>query len=552
MHDVTKLLAYPAREGESMPEEKTFDVRALAKRPVGDPVPVYGDETITCAHFYNSLWEACLADESVMLIDKDKYDAIIAPLYDYLTAMLFVRWSLSADVDMEEELEKKVFDILDNADMSNIDFNIWQGEFSSDHNDDAFVFNKEDRLGAWLGECLSSTAMSLSGFGYKSSDIFEDDLVWMSGQSPYHPSRPCFKERGWQLARDMIESQFSIVKYSLTDHVLDITLIDINACVNRNDMGDDELWWDKITANDVRKHSGENDCAIAIVPKGNTSGYCGNNLVMFLYKLGILDGKYKTIMAIESSADDFSKDKLSALVGSLDMDVLVDGVFGKNSSFTCVYGDELFYKDGDTLGTTPWDHINGWCYLGKVPEQVIEKIDETLSQISVEKLVNIVCRPTKTEREAAKSESNKSNAADWSYSVQNKLALTYGSKVSHALTFGRVDISMPEDIIDIQDGSVYMSYRKMLEAAGKTSIAPLPKYDMISAAVQLLEREEELSPDPEIWMETYIPDNAPIDDALCQKFEERLAHVVEIAEAAGIPSAFDALDAGVPIEDILA
>lgn len=533
-----------------MLERDIFDIAELASAPVSAPVPVFGDESITCALLYNVLWEECLVDEDVMEVDIYKADDMLSPLYDYLTAMFLARWSRSADVDMEDGLEEKVRDVLENHEMSNVaPFNMEKRMFSSDHNKDAFVFGDTDLLSVWLGECLEHSAVSLSGIGSQRWDDVEEGLMWTSGNSPKHPTRPCFMETGWEVARDSIKSEFSIMRYSLSDHVLDMALIDLDEHVRQGCRYSD-AHWEPVDVEEARKMSGRSDVGIAVVPKGESAGHYGYSLANVLVLLDVLDDRFSSILAIESGTDGFSKEKLSRLVGELGMEVLVDGAFCENSSFKPVYAGKIAGPN-DNRSRNGFARRNEWNYFGEVPDHVAQQMDDVLSRAAVDDLVALVCRPTASERLAA--ENGDGEAMEWPYAWKEKIDRMLSSEVSRALTFGLVDVQPFPKTYDIDRDVFYIYHRKILDESGKSELVPTPRYFLMKAAKELIENEPEYAPcDDFTRAVTYIPDDSPLDDEVVNKFKERLDRVVQDAIESGIPSSLDAVAAGVPLEDVLA
>lgn len=528
-------------------EDKPFDVGEISQLPVGDPVPVYRDSEMTCAYLYNSLWEACLVDEESMKIDTEMADELISPLLDYLTAMLFLRWALSADVDMEMSLEDKVCTVLTDHEMSNIPFDIWNGEFSSDHNRDSFVFNDDDKLSVWLGECLAQSASQLSGFGaYGNYSDIDNELIWSLGKSPIDPKRPCFKESGWDVARDAIFSQFSIIRYSLEDAKLEFALIEADK--NMGHSYEKEMEWTNLDACEVkefaRKAHGIRSCGIVIVPKGDHAGKLGYSFAEMLTWLDVMPEGMQRILAIGCGNDSFSRSKLEQFVDGLGLPVLFDGVFDDQGPFDTELGGQVEYGVG-----TIWQSME-WGYVGKLPESTVKKMDSVLSEIAVGWLVDIVCRPTASER--ASAQNGGEDAPVWSYASKSKLEYEYGEYVSSALTFGHVAVQV-NSTMNFDEAAFYSKYRNFLESRERLDNAHTPEYDMMVAAKELLEREEELVPTEQPMRAfTYIPEDDRLDDDMRRKFEQRVKNVVAIAEAAGIPSALDAFAAGVPLDDILA
>lgn len=175
----------------------------MAVEQLGAPVAAYGDASLTCATWYNCLWEAAHVSGDFNPPSNEVIDSVLDDLSQFLTVVLYLRWSKIADVDLEPSLEKRIAHALSEHDVTQQKLPVQN--FPRDHNSDDMVFEDSDLLSEWLGDALHRAATNLS----RESD---DDFLYMYS-ARYPKSKPMFKASGWDLAVSAVRNHLGIASY---------------------------------------------------------------------------------------------------------------------------------------------------------------------------------------------------------------------------------------------------------------------------------------------------------------------------------------------------
>lgn len=175
----------------------------MAVEQLGAPVAAYGDASLTCATWYNCLWEAAHVSGDFNPPSNEVIDSVLDDLSQFLTVVLYLRWSKIADVDLEPSLEKRIAHALSEHDVTQQKLPVQN--FPRDHNSDDMVFEDNDLLSEWLGDALHRAVTSLS----RESD---DDFLYMHS-ARYPKSKPMFKASGWDLAVSAVRNHLGIASY---------------------------------------------------------------------------------------------------------------------------------------------------------------------------------------------------------------------------------------------------------------------------------------------------------------------------------------------------
>lgn len=501
---------------------------------VGAPVPVFGREDLLETDFYNWLWEYSLEDEYSWTINSAKYYSFLEALSHFLAAVLYKRWSVSADVDIEPELDE----LIDTA-FSKYPFHVFDAPFpvyscvSHALDDNYFDVDDHYKLADTLGKVLDRTAASLSGWNSRG---IEKELLYMAGEREDNP-RPCFKVSGWQYTVNEIEMMLTYSTFETTG--IYAAMIDMKDI--RNVYECDEADWQSMSliememmlAIDANK---QKKSVIAIMPEWQEVGCEGYRFTMFLDALKLVPEGIDTVIAMSASSSPLTDLSLKRFIENTGVPVLVDGRSGE-VRLPDLLDNTVCWKNDNQFTS------NEWVYTGDLAEDTLCEIDDVSSAMVLDSIVSMsgVMQASKYDMKYM---------LDYLLDEENK-----DDKKMHEREEidKRILYALSEGAIDWRDEQVGIScafttrgyilngiYNEMSER-GKQGDS-FPKTKLLEDFKQLAIAEGLL----QNGFQTLL-----FDECACP-FDEWLDKTYEKAKNAGVASSIGAYMAGVPMSDIIA
>lgn len=172
------------------------------------PVILYGDPNLTCAEWYDHAWEQAHAglhslerlpiDPEIEILEKES-------LAEYLTAILYLRWAIVADIEIEPELMDIIESTLSKTKYENPECKPTE-PVPFPHNDEDLVFEEDDLMGAYLAKELDAAASLLSSGSFF---VHQGDICYNAGEYP-GTHRPVFKASGWDTTVRAMKSEIGL------------------------------------------------------------------------------------------------------------------------------------------------------------------------------------------------------------------------------------------------------------------------------------------------------------------------------------------------------
>lgn len=175
---------------------QTLNINKIIEQPLDAPIEIYDNNSITCAQVYNYYWEKyfdgrMMPKQIHRENNQDDTNSDFKDIARLVTAIIYDRWSRSADVDIEPSLRKRIDAIYDASPLFIDIYSTY--ECSCDHNSEDNIYDDENLFADFLGEC----ALKSIDNNYGMSHLDEDkQLLWFSHELE-HGSKPMFKDSGF-------------------------------------------------------------------------------------------------------------------------------------------------------------------------------------------------------------------------------------------------------------------------------------------------------------------------------------------------------------------
>lgn len=555
--------------------DKRFYISDIIEEPLRAPVPVWRTTEMTCAELYNSLWERfCWADEFYNA-DCNEIRESLRPLAEYLSAILYERWSRSADIDKEPELQERIDSVLLDSDLSNAPFASYRPWFS-DHNEDDFVFNPDDNLSEWLGEQLSDVALSMSGMGGRAGghDI-DEDFIWMVNERE-PGAKPCFKAHGWEEVVESMLGEMSLIWASVASGI-SIVLIERES-VGNHSWKDDFEYMELTSTEEIRKLAHDDivtreNTRVLVVDSDELAQKTGYDLVEFLEVMKLVpDGVERFLVFGCEWRSKTNLRKIAETVEKVGIPVLCAPNDGDGDLHAELHGKV----------NVQYSKRSPYRYNGALPSDVMAEFDEVLSYFEVYSILDSMFKQPQEHDElrhhilaggaygGEEEEDVMTKHPDHEalseisrrHSLKVSLAQDFGiSRLASELSFGAVELSeaagkamRSEDMLTWRYFRVCNVYEDVIEDSGPEAF-PTPKLDMLRLVHKLYKREKIFYAGDE-WYPHTLYDDGNEADGTCSEhaeaFERRVRECIDSADESGIKSSIEAFAGGVPAEDILA
>lgn len=496
---------------------------------VGAPVPVFGREDLLETDFYNWLWEYSLEDEYSWTIDSAKYYLFLEELSHFLAAVLYKRWSVSADVDIEPELDELI-----DAAFTKYPFHVLEAPFPVyscvNHALDDNYFDVDDhyKLADTLGKVLDRTAASLCGWN---SCGIEKEILYMAGEREDDP-RPCFKASGWQYTINKIETMLAYSAFETTG--IYAAMIDMKDICNVYDCDESMslIEMETMLAINADKQS---KCVIVIMPEWQEMGADVIRFTTFLDALKLVPEDIDTVIAMTVSSGPLTDLSLKRFIENTGVPVLAD-----------VRSEEV--RLPDLLGNTVCSEndnftSNGWIYTGDITEDVLSEIDDVSSAMVLDSIASM-----SGVMQAARYDMK--YMLDYLLDEENKDDKNMREREEICK---RVLYALSEGAIDWRDDQVDMSYA--FTAKGHilngiyNDMSERGKQGDSFPKTKLLEDFKQLAIAEGLLQDRF--QTLLFNESACP-FDEWLDKTYEKAKNAGVASSIGAYLAGVPMSDIIA
>lgn len=535
------------------------NIPASEPKPVKSPVHIFGqDNILTCGEFYNWMWEECCHDRVTFHMDNAAIERIIEPIAEYLTALLFVRWAVSADIDIEDGLQEKIRSVFEKS-ARIIDQPLPELPIMCDHNEDDFIFSPEDRLSNWLGECLSDAAGNLSGFGGGSMHVPDEEFIYTLGERPGY-TKPCFRNEAFEHAFVAVHGQMSIIYGSLRCVGVDMTEIMRKGIFSKDaqhyppyhDIDDCEIGSDSYKEIKGLVEDGiitPDNASILIVgdEADDLSVQCG--LVQFMDLFDLIDDDIDRFIVVQSSRGELVQNRMRKLVEALKIPVLLDIRTDEDEEKRIPGAVNHLVS---SARCKPW--MIQWKYEGEMPDALVREADAYMSCGVVSSMIQDL---------VTMEDEHMHSGLSGCYSELNEIVERRMIELMGLILHGEYDIEHVEELVEIHDAGEFTDNRSVMlvsycqanfNETNSSQRLSTPLYDRMSFMQNLYDREDIIvKPQMDAWARTVYDASADRCEASDEKIlDEMLSHMIERRNASGIESSIDAYDKGIPASDILA